>query len=110
MVRILDIFGAYFGRICLSLNDVQYAYVAATFAWLCEHHAVLGLQQSPHDIKNCSLTHQLGLFDILASEGRVRCHEKMTTRSRYQGGYNSNKIIVHVARITERSSARGHNG
>jgi len=110
MAVILDMLDVYFGWIGLPLNDVQYAYVAATFARLCEHHPVFGLQQSPHNIENCGLPHHLGLFDVLASEGRVGCHEKMTTGSRYQGGYNANKIVVHVSGITERGGASGHDG
>lgn len=110
MVRLLDILAAYFGRIGLSLNDAKYAYVAATFTWLCEHHPVFGLQQSPHDIKNCGLTNHLSLFNVLAGERCVRCHKKVTPRSRYQGGHNANKIVVHVAGITKCSGARGHNG
>ena len=110
MVRLLDTCGLYFGRIGLSLNDVKYAYVAATFARLGEHHPVFGLQQSSHDIEDCGLAHHLSLFDVLAGERCVRCHEKVTTRSRYQGGYNANKIVMHVAGITKGSGARGHNG
>ena len=34
----------------------------------------------------------------------------MTTRGRYQGGYNANKVVMHITRVSKSSGTGGHDG
>jgi len=65
------------GRVDFTLDDVEYGYVAALLAGHGRHHAVLRLQQPPHDVQDCRFPHCLCLFDLIAGEGRIRRHEEV---------------------------------
>ena len=58
----------YLSWIGLSLNDVEDAYIAATFTGRCGHHAVLRLQKPAHNIQNRRFPYRLCLFHVIARE------------------------------------------
>lgn len=90
------------------MDDIQDGHVAALLCWVRGYHAVLRLQQPSHDVQHGGLAHCLRLFDVLAGEGRVGSHQEMAARGRDQRRYNSNEIVVHVARVSEGRGTRRH--
>ena len=65
-----------------SLDNIEYGYVAALFARICGHHAILRLEQTAHDVQNCGFANCLGRLDIIAGERSIGGHEKMASRCR----------------------------
>lgn len=98
----------YVGRVDLALDDVQDRDVTALLPRHRGHHAVLGLQQPPHDIQHRRLADRLRLLDLVASKGCVRRHEEVAPRSWDQGGQDADEIVVHVSRIPEGRRASRH--
>lgn len=93
-----------------ALDHVQDGNVAALLAGNSRDHAILGLEESAHDVEHCSLSHSLGLFDLIACEGGVGCHEEVASRSWDEGGEDADEIVVHVAWISESRGASRHDG
>ena len=73
-------------RVDLTLYDIEDGNIAALLARYGRHHAVLWLQQPPHDVQHRRLAHRLGLLDLVAREGCVGRHEEVAAGSGYQGG------------------------
>lgn len=97
-------------RVGLALDDVENADVAAGFAGVDRDHAVLGLQQPTHYVQHRCLAHCLGLVDVVACEGCVRCEEEVAARRGDQRGDDPDEVVVHVPRVTECGCRSGHDG
>lgn len=74
----------------LALNDVQDGNVTTLFAGHRRNHAVLGLEQTSHDVENSSLANCLCLLYLVTGKWRVGGHEEVATWGWYQGGENAN--------------------
>ncbi len=98
------------GGIDLSLDYVEDGNIAALLARHRRYHAVLWLQQPPHDVQDCRFAHRLGLLDLVAGERGVGSHEEVAAWCGDQRGENADEVVVHVARVSEGGSARGHDG
>jgi hypothetical protein len=96
------------GWINITLNDVQYRNVAALLPRNGGNHAILRLEKSSHYIQDSGLANSLGLFNVIARKWCVRCHQEMASRRWYQRSNNADKVVMHVARITEGSGTGGH--
>lgn len=92
----------------LALDDVEDRDIAALLAWVCRDHAVLGLEKAAHDVQDGGFPHGLGLLDVVASERSVGGHEEVTAWCGDQGGDDADKIVMHIARITESGCASRH--
>ena len=66
-------------RVNLALDDVQNGDIAALLARNRRHHAVFGLEEAPHHVKDSRLADRLRLLDLIACERRVCCHEEVAT-------------------------------
>lgn len=103
-------------RVHLALDDVEDRNVAALAAGLAaragrrRHHAVLGLKQAAHDVEHGGLAHRLSLLDLVAGKGGVGSHEEVGARGGDERGEDADEIVVHVARVTQRGGAGGHDG
>ena len=95
-------------RIGLALYNVQDADIATCFALCRGHHTILGLQQSPHDIKYRRLSYRLCLLNVVTGEWCIRGHKEMTPRGRNQRGDNADEVVVHVPWIPKRCGTRRH--
>lgn len=91
----------YVCRIGFALDDIEDANVAAGFAGDNRNHAVLGLQQTAHDVQDCGFPNCFRLFDIVAREGCVGCDQEMAAWGRNERGGDPHEIIVHVAGVAE---------
>lgn len=94
----------------LALNDIKNGDVATLLAWICGDHAVLGLEETTHDVENSGFSHGLGLLDGVACEGCVGGHEEMTAGCRNKGGYDADKVVMHIAWVSEGSCTGRHDG
>lgn len=86
-------------RVGLALDDIQDADVAAGLAGCDGYHAILGLEESAHDIEDGSFAHSLCLCDGVSREWRVGRDQEVGPRSGNQRGNDTYKIIMHVARV-----------
>ena len=98
----------YIGGVSFAHDDVQDGNVAAVLAGIGADHAVLGLQESPHDLQHGCPPHRLGGLDVLACEGCVAGLQEVAARRGDQTGHYADQIVVHVARISESRGARAH--
>lgn len=89
------------GWIGFASDDVQDADVAALLRRSSRHHAILGLEESPHHIKHSGLPHRLGLFDIVARERSIRRHQEVAARCWDQRRDDADEIVVHVAGVSK---------
>ena len=94
---------AYVCWVGFAHDDVQYRDVAAGFAWFGRYHLVLRLKQSSHDIKYSRLPNGLRSLNIITRERRIAGLQEMTSWSWYQTRNNTDEIVMHVARISQRS-------
>ena len=90
----------------LSLNNVEDWHVFSFFGW-STHHDIWRMEQSSHNVKNWSLFDIWNLF--LNGERCVSSHQEMTSWSWNQRGQKTCHIIVHITRISKRSSWSCHN-
>lgn len=74
------------GRIDFTLDDIEDGDVTTLLAWDRGDHSVLRLQQSPHDVQHCSLSHRLCLFHLVTRKGRVSSHQKVASGRRNERG------------------------
>lgn len=88
-----------------ALDDVQDRDVAALLAGDGRHHAVLGLEQPPHDVENGRLAHGLGLLDLISGEGGICRHEEMAPWCRDERCQDADEIVVHVPGVSQSSCA-----
>lgn len=51
---------------------------------------------------------EANLVNLVACEGGVGGHEEVTTGSGDEGGNDANEVIVHIARVSQRLGACGH--
>ena len=93
-----------------ALDDVEDGDVAGFLAGRGGDHAVLGLQQPPHDVEHGGLAHCLGLLDVVAGEGRVGGHEEVAAGGGDQRRDDPDEVVVHVAGVAEGGGAGGHDG
>jgi len=100
--KYLEIDVSYVSGIYISLNDIQDRDITSRFAWGGRDHAILGLQQTAHHVKDCGSSDGLSLeksiqiilrnsqrindyfVNLITCEGSVGCHQEVTTRSRDQ--------------------------
>jgi len=98
------------GWVYLSLDDIENGDVTALLSGDCRDHAVFRLEQASHDVEDCCLADCLGLFNLVTSEGCIRCHQKVTSWCGNQRGENADEIVVHVARVPEGCGTCRHDG
>ena len=103
--RFVDVIGIGF-----ALDDVEDGDVAGFLAGKGRDHAVLVLEETPHDVKDGGLAHRLGLLDVVAGEGGVGRHEEVAPGSGDQGGDDTDEVVVHIAWVTQRGRAGRHDG
>lgn len=89
--------------VCFTLDDVEDTHVAARLAGVDGDHAVLGLEETTHDVQNGCLADCLGLLDVVACEWGVRSDEEVGAWCGDQRGNDSCQVIVHVAWVSESS-------
>ena len=88
------------------MDDVQDGNVAVVDAFVAigrDHH-VLGLEEATHHVEHGRLAH-LGLL-FLVGERRVGRRQEVKSRRRNESRYQTDQIVVHVARIAEWRCAR----
>lgn len=95
-------------RVDFALDDVEDADVATLFAGVGGHHAVLRLQQAPHDVEDGGFAHRFCGFDGGAREGRVGGHEEVAAGCWDEAGDDGDEVVVHVAWVAEGSGGGGH--
>lgn len=71
---------------------------------------VLWLQQPAHHIQHSCLANSLRSIDIIACERCIACLQEMAPRRRDQTRYNTDEIVMHVARIAQCRGGSGHDG
>lgn len=54
--------------------------------------------------------HRADLVDLITGKRSIRSHQEMAPGSWYQRSDYPNEVVVHVARISKRLSACGHDG
>jgi len=85
----------------VSLNNVEDGDVACSFARSCGYHAVFGLEESTHYVEYRGTSNGFGLVDLIACEGRVGSHEKVTTRCGDERCDDTDQVVVHVTWISK---------
>lgn len=66
----------------LALDNIEDTDVAARLARRDGDHAILGLEESAHDVQDGSFTHRLRLLDVGAGERRVGRNQEVRSRCR----------------------------
>ena len=90
----------YVSGIDIALDDIQYRDVARRLARHGRHHAVLRLEETPHDVQDSRSSYWLRFVDLVTREGCVGGHEEVAAWCRDERRDDPDEVIIHVAWVS----------